>query len=112
MDILPRIRTALADERFSANLVALYGLIIALVIVSLVVRRMLLRGGVGLAELTGQEWLRAVTGKASRIGVPVAEVPIHHRSRTAGNSVVYKHGRVPGIAWRNTSGLFKLWLKT
>ena len=66
MDILPRIRTALADERFSANLIALYGLIIALVIVSLVVRRMLLRGGVGLAELTGQEWLRAVAGKASR----------------------------------------------
>jgi moderate conductance mechanosensitive channel len=66
MDILPRIRSALADERFSANLVALYGLIIALVVASLILRRILLRGGVRLAELTGHEWLHKLTGKASR----------------------------------------------
>ena len=64
----------------------------------------------GLGLLPEGFWLE-VTGKASRIGVPVAEVPIHHRSRTAGKSVVYRPGRVPGIAWRNISGLFKLWLK-
>jgi moderate conductance mechanosensitive channel len=66
MDILPRIRSVLADERFSANLVALYGLIIALVVASLILRRILLRGGVRLAELTGHEWLHKLTGKASR----------------------------------------------
>ncbi len=44
-------------------------------------------------------WLK-VTARASRRGIPVQEVPIHHRSRTAGTTVVYKPWRVPGIAWR------------
>jgi len=35
------------------------------------------------------------------------EVPINHRSRTAGTTVVYKPA---GIAWRNASGLLRVWL--
>ena len=64
----------------------------------------------GLGLLPEGFWLE-VTAKASRAGVPVTEVPINHRSRTAGTSVVYKPERVPGIAWRNGTGLLRLWLK-
>jgi glycosyltransferase involved in cell wall biosynthesis len=53
-------------------------------------------------------WLE-VTAMASRRGVPFEEVPINHRSRTAGTSVVYKPWRVPAIAWRNATGLLRVW---
>jgi glycosyltransferase involved in cell wall biosynthesis len=53
-------------------------------------------------------WLE-VTARAGRRGVRVEEVPINHRSRTAGTTVVYKPWRVPGIAWRNASGLLRVW---
>jgi dolichol-phosphate mannosyltransferase len=53
-------------------------------------------------------WLE-VTARASRRGIAVEEVPIHHRARTAGTTVVYKPWRVPGIAWRNASGLLRVW---
>jgi dolichol-phosphate mannosyltransferase len=53
-------------------------------------------------------WLE-VTARASRRGISVQEVPIHHRSRTAGTTVVYKPWRVPGIAWRNATGLVRVW---
>jgi dolichol-phosphate mannosyltransferase len=53
-------------------------------------------------------WLE-VTARAGRRGIPIAEVPINHRSRTAGTTVVYKPGRVPGIAWRNGTGLLRVW---
>jgi dolichol-phosphate mannosyltransferase len=53
-------------------------------------------------------WLE-VTARASRRGIPVEEVPIHHRARTAGTTVVYKPWRVPGIAWRNAAGLLRVW---
>jgi dolichol-phosphate mannosyltransferase len=49
-------------------------------------------------------WLE-VTARASRRGIRVDEVPINHRSRTAGTTVVYKPLRVPGIAWRLVAGL-------
>jgi len=54
-------------------------------------------------------WLE-VTARAGRRGIPIMEVPINHRSRTAGTTVVYKPARVPGIAWRNASGLLRVWL--
>jgi dolichol-phosphate mannosyltransferase len=53
-------------------------------------------------------WLE-VTARARRRGIPVEEVPINHRVRTAGTTVVYKPWRVPGIAWRNASGLLRVW---
>jgi dolichol-phosphate mannosyltransferase len=53
-------------------------------------------------------WLE-VTARARRRGIAVEEVPINHRSRTAGTTVVYKPWRVPGIAWRNASGLLRVW---
>ena len=54
-------------------------------------------------------WLE-VTARASRRGIPLEEIPINHRSRTAGTTVVYKPWRVPAIAWRNATGLFRVWL--
>lgn len=54
-------------------------------------------------------WLE-VTARAGRRGIPITEVPINHRSRTAGTTVVYKPARVPGIAWRNATGLLRVWL--
>jgi dolichol-phosphate mannosyltransferase len=53
-------------------------------------------------------WLE-VTARAMRRGIRVEEVPINHRSRTAGTTVVYKPLRVPGIAWRNATGLLRVW---
>lgn len=53
-------------------------------------------------------WLE-VTARAQRRGIRVEEVPINHRSRTSGTTVVYKPWRVPGIAWRNATGLLRVW---
>jgi dolichol-phosphate mannosyltransferase len=53
-------------------------------------------------------WLE-VTARAMRRGIRVEEVPINHRSRTAGSTVVYRPLRVPGIAWRNATGLLRVW---
>ena len=54
-------------------------------------------------------WLE-VTARASRKGISLEEVPINHRRRTAGTTVVYKPWRVPAIAWRNATGLLRVWL--
>jgi glycosyltransferase involved in cell wall biosynthesis len=54
-------------------------------------------------------WLE-VTARAGRRGIRLEEVPVNHRSRTAGTSVVYKPWRVPAIAWRNATGLLRVWL--
>jgi glycosyltransferase involved in cell wall biosynthesis len=53
-------------------------------------------------------WLE-VTARANRRRIPLEEIPINHRSRTAGTSVVYKPWRVPAIAWRNATGLLRVW---
>lgn len=47
---------------------------------------------------------------ALKAGVKIGEVPLNHRPRTSGTTVVYKPARVPGIAWRNGIGLLKIWL--
>ncbi|MCX6731172.1 MAG: glycosyltransferase family 2 protein [Candidatus Roizmanbacteria bacterium] len=41
-------------------------------------------------------------------GLTVSELPMNHRNRLSGESVVYKINEVPGIAIRNLFGLFKL----
>jgi dolichol-phosphate mannosyltransferase len=42
-------------------------------------------------------------------GARMCERPVGHRLRASGTTVVYKPSRVPGIAWRNGSGLLRLW---
>ena len=54
-------------------------------------------------------WLE-VTARAGRSGMPILEVPINHRSRVAGTTVVYRPRKVPAIAWRNGTGLLRVWL--
>ncbi|HKY73786.1 MAG TPA: glycosyltransferase family 2 protein [Patescibacteria group bacterium] len=47
-------------------------------------------------------------GACLRTGIPVIELPIHHRKRLVGNTQVYRPGKIPGIAMRNLFGLLKL----
>jgi glycosyltransferase involved in cell wall biosynthesis len=42
--------------------------------------------------------------------IQIGEVPVNHRGRASGRTVVYKPSRIPGIAWRNGIGLLKIWL--
>jgi moderate conductance mechanosensitive channel len=65
MDAWNRIRTFFADERLDANLIGFYGGMVVLFIVSLVVRRLLLRGG-RLGRWTGLKWVHAVGDEAIR----------------------------------------------
>jgi small conductance mechanosensitive channel len=63
---LDRARETLTDSRFLANLTATYGIVAAMVLLSLVVRRLLGRGGERLAQWTGLRWLDGVGREAAR----------------------------------------------
>jgi len=65
MDTWNRIRLFFADERLDANLVGFYGGIVVLFIVSLVLRRLVLRGNV-MARWTHLKWVHAVGDEAIR----------------------------------------------
>src|SRR5690348_14671629 len=54
---LDRLRDTLTDSRFVANLTVTYGTVVAMVLVSLVVRRLLGHGGERLGHWTGLNWL-------------------------------------------------------
>jgi small conductance mechanosensitive channel len=60
------IRSQLADGRFDANLIAVYGLIVFLTILSLILRRLLVGGHSALSERTGFHWLKTWGGEATR----------------------------------------------
>jgi small conductance mechanosensitive channel len=66
MEILSRVRNLLADDRFDANLVGIYGLIVLVVIIALILRRLLTSGSNRLARWTGGHWLHAVGAEATR----------------------------------------------
>lgn len=42
-------------------------------------------------------------------GARMREVPIGHRLRSAGTTVVFRPAKIPAIAWRNGTGLLRLW---
>jgi predicted RNA-binding Zn ribbon-like protein len=48
--------------------------------------------------------------RASQANVRFGELPVTHRDRAAGKTVVYRPSKIPGIAWRNGIGLLKVWL--
>lgn len=48
------------------------------------------------------------TGACWKLGIPIIEVQIPHRARFAGDTQVYKLGKMPGIILRNGMGLLKL----
>jgi len=56
----------------------------------------------------GFQW--EFVARALKAEIKIGEVPINHRLRASGSTVVYKPTRVPGIAWRNGVGLMKIWL--
>src|SRR5262249_40069295 len=51
------LRELVADHRFLANLPVTYGIVAAMVLVSLIVRRVITHGGDRLALWTGLRWL-------------------------------------------------------
>jgi glycosyltransferase involved in cell wall biosynthesis len=55
----------------------------------------------------GFQW--EFVARAMKAGIKTVEVPLHHRNRASGTTVVYKPSRIPGIAWRNGMGLLKIW---
>ena len=48
------------------------------------------------------------SARAQAAGLRAAEVPVHHRKRTAGTTQVYKPGKVPRIAFEHLAGLLSL----
>jgi small conductance mechanosensitive channel len=66
MHIVNEIRNRLADGRLDANLLVFYGGIVVCIVVSLVLRRLLARGGSQLSRLSGFHWLHAVGEEAAR----------------------------------------------
>ncbi len=48
------------------------------------------------------------TGAAVKKGLTVYELPMNHRIRLDGETVVYKSNKILGIAFRNLAGLIKL----
>jgi small conductance mechanosensitive channel len=63
---LDRAREILTESRFIANLTATYGIVAAMVVLSLLVQRLLGRGGEHLAQWTGLHWLDNVGREAAR----------------------------------------------
>lgn len=60
------VRGQLADGRLGANVIAVYGFIVFVVIASLTLRRALTRGGGRLAQWPGLQWLEPLRGEANR----------------------------------------------
>ncbi len=48
--------------------------------------------------------------RATRRGLKFGELPVAHRERTAGGTMVYQPAKIPLIAWRNGVGLLRIWL--
>src|SRR5205085_2504247 len=65
-EIFSGLRSKLADGRFGANLLFFYGLIVLIVVVAVILRRWLARGGSRVVRWTGVHWLGAVGEEASR----------------------------------------------
>jgi small conductance mechanosensitive channel len=59
MSFAEHVRNYLTDSRFIANVIATYGTVIGLVVLSVVVRRLIGHGGERLAQWTGLHWLDA-----------------------------------------------------
>jgi len=55
----------------------------------------------------GFQW--EFVARALQAGIKIGEMPVNHRFRASGGTVVYRPSRVPGIAWRNGKGLLKIW---
>lgn len=52
------------------------------------------------------------TARVHRRGFKIRELPVNHRSRSAGQTQVYRVSRMPGIGCRHFLALFKIWHQT
>jgi len=50
--------------------------------------------------------------RTHRKGYRIAEIPVTHRERAAGETKVYHLSKLPGIAYRHFVGLFVIWWQT
>lgn len=50
--------------------------------------------------------------RAHRRGYTIVELPVHHRTRAAGETQVYKWSKMPGIFLRHVLALFRIWSET
>jgi small conductance mechanosensitive channel len=66
MDNFSKLGTLLTDGRLGFNLIAVYGVITLTVLVSIFVRRLVVRGGSRLARWSGLRWLEAAGEEAIR----------------------------------------------
>jgi hypothetical protein len=64
-----------------------------------------LDGNVGIFK-QGFWWEFFARAQARKLSI--CQVPVTHRVRTAGETVVYRPTKVPGIAWEHLRGLAKL----
>jgi hypothetical protein len=52
------------------------------------------------------------SARVHRRGFSLREIPVNHRTRSAGETQVYRFGRMPGIGYRHILALFKIWRET
>ena len=50
--------------------------------------------------------------RVHRGGYRIAELPVHHRLRSAGETQVYRWSRMPGIFIRHVLAIFRIWRET
>lgn len=50
--------------------------------------------------------------RAHRRGFRIAELPVHHRFRSAGITQVYRWKKMPGIFLKHVAGVFRIWAET
>jgi small conductance mechanosensitive channel len=113
MTVMSKLPNPLTDTRFAANLIAIHGLIVALVLVCLLLRRWLARGGNNLGERTGLHWLDAVGQEVVRRGrrlllwvtlmaaamLAVAGVGYHFTGRDIRADLIAWHHRLTTEDW-------------
>ena len=66
MDLIAQITDFIADERLLANLIGVHALLGGILILSVTVRKILLRGGAQLGRWTGVDWIEHYQEEASR----------------------------------------------
>src|SRR5437762_835389 len=66
MELLSFFTDLFANDRLGANLIAVHGTITATVLISLVLRRLVIKGGSQLIGRAGHRWLEAASEKAIR----------------------------------------------
>ena len=74
-------------------------------------RRVARQLGTELGEMKEGFWWEFVA-RAHRHRFSILEIPVNHRLRTAGVTQVYRWSKMPGIFFRHTAALFRIWNQT